>query len=108
MSLDPSNVPPGLFHLVRLAEKWGIGDDYDRERAVTEAAEEELQELIHTIQILPDESLFDWLAGPESYASPPTEEYLAFTCMTMAYDSARTKLHKKRQETEQFAPENLP
>ena len=82
--------------MLPLAEKWGIGDDYDRETAVETATEKELRYLIESIQALPDETLYDWLAGTESLSKSPTEEYLAFTCMTMAYDSARTKLTKKR------------
>ena len=82
--------------MLPLAKKWGIGDDYDREAAVETATEKELRYLIDSIQALPDETLYDWLAGSESSSKLPTEEYLAFTCMTMAYDSARTKLTKER------------
>lgn len=31
MSLDPKNVPPALMQLLPVAQRWGIGDDYDRE-----------------------------------------------------------------------------
>jgi len=100
MKLDPTKVPASCAHLASLAERWGIGDDFDRDQAVAEASGADLTQLIHAIQALPDDEMYEWLAGPESYASQPTVEYVAFTCLTMAYDSAKLKLKMKR-DTEQ-------
>ncbi len=94
MKLDPSKVPAICVHLIPLAERWGIGDDFDREMNVGSATPEELQALVDAVMELPDDGMFDWLAGPESHSEKPTPEYLAFTCLTMAYDSARVKLKK--------------
>jgi hypothetical protein len=74
-----------------MAEKWGIGDDYEREAAVREASAEELDVLIHCIDDIADEDLFGWLGGPESHNPDPSEEYLAITCLTMAIESAKAK-----------------
>lgn len=94
MKLDLTKVPKSCVHLATLAERWGIGDDFDREQAVAKASKDDLRELVNAIQALPDETLFDWLAGPESYSQKPTKEYVAFTCLIMAYDSARVKLER--------------
>ena len=100
MKIDQKRVPEALTHLIPLAEKWGIGDDFEREEQLSDASPSDLQVLVDAIQALPDEGLNEWLGGPESHSVAPTPEYLAFTCMTMAYDSARVKL-KKRINTEQ-------
>jgi len=92
MKLDQTKVPECCAHLIPLAERWGAGDDIDRENFISGANPEELQALVDAIMALPDDGMFDWLAGPESFSSTPTDEYLAFTCMTMAYDSARVRL----------------
>lgn len=94
MKLDSTKVPKCCAHLTPLAERWGIGDDADREDAVAHASRADLIQFVEAIQALPDDQMFEWLAGSESYSATPTAEYLAFTCMTMAYDSARVKLEK--------------
>jgi hypothetical protein len=94
MKLDPTKAPESCVHLIPLAERWGIGNDVEREDLVWSANPEELQVLVDAIRGLPDDGMFDWLAGPESYSTTPTDEYLAFTCMTMAYDSARVRLER--------------
>lgn len=43
--LNPEQVPEDLRHLVPLAEKWGIGDDVDRNAKVERATPEERSEL---------------------------------------------------------------
>lgn len=92
MALDPTKVPAPLRHLLPVAEKWGIGDDFDREAAVDAASREELETLVHCIDAVSDDELFGWLAGPESYNPMPSQEYLALTTLTMAIDSARVRL----------------
>ncbi len=94
MILDASKIPRSCVPLLELAELWGIGDDFERESAVSKAPREALQQLIDAIQQMPDDELFEWLAGPESHSTTPSPEYLAFTCLTMAYDSARLKLKR--------------
>lgn len=88
--LDPEAVPPALQDLIPLAERWGIGDDHDREAAVDSASEDEQQRLVAALDEAPDD-LWSWLAGPASHDTP-TPEYVAFTCLTMAADSARLKV----------------
>jgi hypothetical protein len=97
--LDPQKMPKALLTLLPMAERWGIGDDYDRERMVHEASTDELSQLIHCIDDINDEDLFGWLGGPESYNPKPSEEYLAITHLTMARDSARVTLAKRNQQT---------
>jgi hypothetical protein len=96
MELDATKIPPGCEHLIPLAEQWGIGDDYDREEAVSKAADADLHMLVDAIRSLPNEDLYDWLGGCVSHSASPSTEYIAFTCLTMAYDSARVEL-KQRQ-----------
>lgn len=91
---DPNQVPPALIPLLPMTEKWGIGDDYEREKAISNASREELESLVHCIDGIEDEDLFGWLSGPESHNPKPTEAYLALTALTMAIDSAKLKLKK--------------
>jgi hypothetical protein len=94
MTLDSSKVPTSCIPLLELAERWGIGDDHERESAVANAPREVLRQLVDAIQQMPDDNMFEWLAGPESHSADPSPEYLAFTCLTMAYDSAKLKLKR--------------
>jgi hypothetical protein len=89
--LDPRNVPESAARLLPLAEKWAIGDDFEREEAVSRATGKELQSLVSAVDTTDDE-FWDWLAGPASYEPNPSPEYLALTALTMAADSARLKL----------------
>jgi hypothetical protein len=85
--LDPAKVPPGLRHLIPLAERYGIADDLDREDMVLASSPEELAELKAAIA-RHDDQLDDWLAGPEADAPPFSAEYLAFSATRMAADFA--------------------
>ena len=95
MSLDPAAIPASGRQLLPLAERWGIGDDYERELAVGNASEEELQVLAESMERVGDD-FWEWLAGEASYASHPSREYLAMTALTMAADSARVRLAKRQ------------
>jgi len=75
-----------------MAARWGIGDDQEREIAIRQASNKELEALIQCIDGVSDEALYGWLSGSESFSKSPSEEYLAFTCLTMAIDSAKLKL----------------
>jgi hypothetical protein len=90
--LDPKNIPVPLAPLLPMAERWGISDDFDREEAIRRASPEDLEQLVRTIDAIEDKDLYGWLAGPESYSERPTEEYVAFTSLTMAIDSAKRRL----------------
>lgn len=93
MALRPEAVPPEVRPLLELAAHWGVGDDLDRERMVDDAPRAELEALVAAVDAVP-ESMYDWLAGPESYSTQPAPEYLAVTCLTMAVDSARMRLRR--------------
>jgi hypothetical protein len=98
MTLKPERVPEELRALLPLAEKWHIGDDFDREAAVASASPAALRELLAALEEKEGDALYLWLAGPESYSSAPTQEYLALTHMTMAADSARVKLRRHEEK----------
>src|SRR5262245_57060229 len=98
IKLDPNRVPRQLAHLVPMAEKWGDDDDGDREQAVKSASRSELEALVHCIDEVSDDYLLGWLAGPESFNDNPSPEYVAFTCLSMAIDSAKLKLEKLQEE----------
>lgn len=87
LRLDPAEVPPGLRHLIPLAERYGITDDRDRGRLVRASSPEELAELKAAVT-RHDDQLDEWLAGPEADAPPFSKEYLAFSAMRMAADFA--------------------
>jgi hypothetical protein len=92
MALNPSNVPESLVSLLSWAEKWAIGDDFEREAAIERARVEELKALVHCIDDIDDDDLFGWLSGDESFSAHPSVEYLAITNLTMAIDSAALRL----------------
>jgi hypothetical protein len=96
--LDPLRVPEKFRPWILLAERWGIGDDLNRESCVQQASSEELLELL-TFGDIYDDVLTEWLAGPESKSKKPTEEYVAFTCLGMAWDSARAIVKKPQEES---------
>lgn len=85
--LDSSQVPAGLRHLIPLAERYGITDDFDREALVTASSPEEIAAL-KAVVARHDDELDDWLAGPEADEPPYSDEYLAFSAMRMAADFA--------------------
>lgn len=97
MKLSEENVPANCSLLFPLVKKWGIGDDYEREQKVATATDEELIELVMSLEDerVDSQRLFDWLEGEESYNLNPSTEYVAFTCFTMARDSAKTKLKQR-------------
>jgi hypothetical protein len=92
MKLRSENVPDAVVLLFPMVETWGIGDDYDRERKVADASDVELLELVRCLDDIDENVLFEWLEGPESHDSNPSDEYVAFTCFTMAIESAKVKI----------------
>src|SRR5687768_11282325 len=95
MNLRKHAIPNTLAAILPFAEEWGIGDDYDRELKVSKGSDSELLELVGSINTIDINSLFEWLERPESYNPNPSQEYLAFTCYTMAVESAKIKLRDR-------------
>lgn len=94
-AIDKTDVPGPLQHLIQMATEWGLGDDYDREEKVSSSTTKELESLVHSIDEVSDEDLFGWLEGEEAYSETPSEAYVAFTCLTMAIDSAKIELERR-------------
>ncbi len=92
--LDERMVPRDIAPVLPAAERWGIADDCEREEAIRSASFEELEQIAHCLDGIEDAILVGWLTGPESERAPPSEEYLAITCLTMAVHSAKAKLKK--------------
>lgn len=88
--LDRANVPPAVRHFIALAEKYGISDDGYREAVVAGLDAEEREALTSFLEASPDE-LWNWLAGPASFDQSPCPEYLAFSCLVLAAESAKAK-----------------
>src|SRR5690242_13515392 len=99
--LDPSHVPEQFRRWVGVAERWGIDDDLIREDCVRKATPAELSELCAFGQVY-DAVLTEWLAGPESYSASPSPEYVAFSCLGMAWDLASV-LHNREGATGETA-----
>jgi hypothetical protein len=96
--LDPSRVPEKYRPWIPMAERWGVGDDIIRGDCVDNASTEELTQLLYCGEAL-DDIFEDWLAGPESHSPNPSEEYVAFTCLIMAWDEAKL-IEKRRNESD--------
>lgn len=92
--LNAHNIPPALVSLLPMAEKWGIGDDIERERSLERASADELRAIVHCIDGISDEDFYGWLTGPESRNPRPTPEYLAMCCLSLAIDSATILLKR--------------
>ncbi len=95
-SLNPAKVPLFVAPLLPMAERWGIGDDIERAQAVDSATREEIEALVACLDIVDDDAVFEWLAGPESHNPDPSAEYLAVTNLTMAIDLARLRMKTGR------------
>lgn len=76
---------------------WAIGDDFDLDQAVEESEPETLRALVAAVNALPD-SVWEWLAGPETYAPTKSDEYIAVSEITFAADLARVTLSKPAPE----------
>lgn len=86
-SLDAEKVPVSLRALIPYAELWGMPDDDFREEMVKKAPREATEELKAVMRQFEDE-LEKWLAGEEAHNPKLSDEYLTFTNMLMAADSA--------------------
>ncbi len=87
LDLDRKEVPEKFWPLVPYAEFWGIADDWQRERLVKDAPAD-VQFNLQEVVLAFDSALGDWLAGPAADDPPFSDEYIAFTAMRMAADTA--------------------
>lgn len=97
--LDSARVPEKYRRWIPLAERWGIGDDIIRDDCLDHASPEELRDILAYGEVV-DDVLTDWLAGPEAESPDPTEEYVAFTCLMMAWDYAKVIASRRNQATD--------
>jgi len=81
--LDATKVPEELRPLVPLAERWGIGDDVDRNAKVDRATPEERTELRSALAPL-DSRITEWLNSFGQGAM--TDEAAAFMYMQLALE----------------------
>lgn len=88
--LNANNIPEDLRHLVPLAERWGIGDDVDRNAAVDRATPVERAELERALAPS-DARITAWL---DSFRQQPmTDEAAAFMYMQLALEEMRAGTH---------------
>jgi hypothetical protein len=106
-TLNPLNVPEGLRHLIPWAEKYGISDDIYRDEVVGSLDESEELELMDFSDNYWTMELNDWLAGPEADSTTPSDEYITFTCLTMAADMVRVR-REKRARNKTASPDTEP
>lgn len=83
--LDRNKIPEGYWPLIPYAEFWGVGDDCWREELVDKAPTAVRKNLHAAVESF---DLDPWLCGPENEAPKLSDEYVAFTNMLMASDSA--------------------
>ena len=93
--MNKENIPISLHHLIPLAEKWGIGDDGDRDTMVHDSNNNELVELTNSITDSDADALDKWFCSPEMLAKP-TEEYLKFSNFFMAFEYAQSILKNRK------------
>lgn len=91
--VDVDKIPPELRTFIPYVEKWGQQDINVRERLVENATIEEMHDLasIWEICIGP---ISRWLQEPQARAKSTIDEYVAFTCLILAVDSARDRLER--------------
>ena len=85
LHLDPEMVPEKLRVLVPHAEYWGVGDDLMREDLIEKSSIKDLKLLAQAVEPLYGE-IGEWLEGPEAKGPEYSDEYLAFSDMSMVYE----------------------
>ena len=82
--LNPAKVPNDLRPLLALAERWGIGDDVDREAALARATKAEQQTLRRAVEAH-GSKITEWL---DSFGADEamSDEAAAFMYMQLAVD----------------------
>jgi len=91
--LIAENVPPSLREFIPLAEFWGLPEDGAVQELVDSATDDEVRILFDTVRTIP-ETLDSWLATP-SEPDKMSPEYIRFSCLVMAYEFAKLRLHAK-------------
>jgi hypothetical protein len=82
-SLDSSQVPESLRHLVPFAEQWGIGDDVERMQFIERSSPSEREALASVLESHHQE-ITRWL---DSFGSAPmSDEAAAFMYMQLALE----------------------
>jgi hypothetical protein len=89
-ALQAERVPDALRGYIPLAEFWGLPEDGAISELVEYAQPAELTELVQTVRCMTEE-LDGWLADNESHAGTPSEEYVRFSCLVIAYELARLR-----------------
>lgn len=85
LNLKKDNIPKALWSLISYAEFWGISDDLIREDLVANMSQESIDNLAQVVTQYEDE-IDEWLSGPESNKTKPSDEYIAFSAMRMVVD----------------------
>ncbi len=75
----------GLWHMIPLAERYGISDDLERETLLMQSTEAERRHLKEAVRDQ-DAELDLWLAGPAASGPNYSPEYIAFSAMRMGAD----------------------
>jgi hypothetical protein len=83
-----SEVPEAAIAFIPLAERYGLGDDGYRDDLVHALDAPEVMELLAYLDAYPP-AVDEWLCGPAANISPPSEEYVAFTCLLLAAEYAK-------------------
>lgn len=83
-ALRPENVPEDLRSLLPLAERWGIGDDLDRNAVIRSSTAAERQELREAVA-RKGQAITAWLDSFESGADM-TPEAAAYMYMQLAVE----------------------
>jgi hypothetical protein len=94
VAFDASTVPEPVRSLLPLARRWGIPDDGYRSEEVDAASEAELAELTAAAAAAP-EQLWDWLVSDSAAAAARSNEHVALTCLTMAFDQAQMRRERR-------------
>ncbi|GAA1408193.1 hypothetical protein ACFQZ4_07855 [Catellatospora coxensis] len=94
MRVDPTRVPENVRHLIPLVEKWSVPEDGERSELLKRASDVQLRELADAVTASIDE-LEDWLCGDEVSSPEPSDEYVAFSCLSMAACLADVLLSKR-------------
>src|SRR5437763_1567574 len=82
ITLDPAKVPPGLRHLIPLAEQFGISDDLIREDLLAKTPPGDVETVQRFVEAHNDR-FNDWLVGSAAIQPRLSPEYIAFTCLLM-------------------------
>ena len=96
MPLHSELVPSGVTHLIPLADKWNIGDDFERSQAVRRATVGELSVSRRVSRCIGRRGPL-WMAGGRGVParSDPSPEYIAFSNLALALDEARLRLQQE-------------